>query len=93
MTIDLISLRLIALYCAALAGTGVIWGYYALLVEPKAYMLFVVSLALTASNGWNVYRKWQYSLFFVFILHFLLFLFLILLSHPFLVFRFIASRL
>lgn len=44
----------------ALAGTGVIWGYYALLVEPKAYMLFAVSVALTMSNGWNAYRKFRY---------------------------------
>lgn len=45
----------------ALASTGVIWAYYATLVKPRADMLFIVSVALLGSNGWNVYRKLKYD--------------------------------
>jgi len=45
----------------ALATTGIVWSYYALLVTPRADMLFAVSIALLCSNGFNVYRKMKYD--------------------------------
>jgi len=45
----------------ALASTGVVWGYYSLLVLPRSWMLFAVSVALFSSNGWNVFRKIRYD--------------------------------
>lgn len=47
---------------AALAGTGLIWGYYALLVRPKSWGLFSVSCALLAANGWQCARRLKYNM-------------------------------
>lgn len=45
----------------ALASTGVVWGYYSLLVRPRATALFFVSCALTGANGFNVVRRLRYE--------------------------------
>jgi hypothetical protein len=45
----------------ALTGTGAIWAYYSMLVRPKSYGLFSVSVALVLCNGWNVARKMKYD--------------------------------
>jgi hypothetical protein len=45
----------------ALAGTGLIWAYYALLVRPTSWGLFSVSCALLASNGYQIVRRYKYN--------------------------------
>jgi hypothetical protein len=45
----------------ALTGTGAIWAYYSLLVRPKSWGLFSVSVALVFANGWNALRRYNYN--------------------------------
>lgn len=47
--------------CPALTGTGFIWAYYSLLVRPKSWGLFSVSVALIFANGWNALRRYNYD--------------------------------
>eukprot|EP01128_Nolandella_sp_AFSM9_P012419 TRINITY_DN9263_c0_g1_i1.p1 TRINITY_DN9263_c0_g1~~TRINITY_DN9263_c0_g1_i1.p1 ORF type:complete len:137 (+),score=27.56 TRINITY_DN9263_c0_g1_i1:662-1072(+) len=46
----------------ALAGTGLIWGYYSTLVTPRSNLLLAVSAALFMSNGYNAARRYKYDL-------------------------------
>jgi len=45
----------------ALTSTGLVWSYYAMLVEPRAWLLLYVNIALLTANGWNVIRKVRYD--------------------------------
>jgi len=45
----------------ALTATGAVWSYYAMLVEPRAWLLLYVNIALLSANGWNVYRKVKFD--------------------------------
>jgi len=45
----------------ALAFTGIVWTCYAMLVKPRAWLLFACNIALLGVNGYNVSRKLKYE--------------------------------
>ncbi|KAK7480210.1 hypothetical protein BaRGS_00028595 [Batillaria attramentaria] len=45
----------------ALAGTGVIWARYSLVIIPKNYSLFAVNCFVGMTGFYQLYRIWRYQ--------------------------------